>query len=216
MPEVANQPRRRYAGKSAAERRAERRERLLEAGLQLFGGGPGYRAASVSALCETAGLSTRQFYQEFHNLEEVLAVLHGRVNDLAEQAAVEALTRTAGQDIERRATAAFRAYAASVTADPRRVRLAFVEVVGVSPQMERRRLERRTRWAELIHAELMAVSGGGEAASRAYRVATTAFVGAVNGLVHDWSAGYVDATLDEMAAALVNMLVNIPREPPSR
>ena len=211
MAGTARRPTGRYAGRSAEERRAERRRRLLDAGLQLFGDSPGYRATSVSALCEAAGLSTRQFYEEFRSLEEVLATLHLMVNDHAERATRAALAEAADLDIEERAAAAFRAYAAAATGDPRYIRIAFVEIVGVSPRLERQRLARRARWVELIRSEATAAAERGEAAVRDYRIASTAFIGAVNGLLHDWSAGEVDATLDQIVDELVLLLLGMLR-----
>ncbi|MER7398446.1 TetR/AcrR family transcriptional regulator [Streptomyces sp. NPDC000151] len=203
----ARKPTRKYAGRPAAERRAERRERLLEAGLQLFGAGPGYRATSVTALCEEAGLSTRQFYEEFRNLEELLAALHAQVNGWGEEAAVAALAAAAERGVEERAAAAVRAYAEAVTDDPRRARVAFVEVVGVSPAFEQHRMARRAQWADLISAELTAAAARGEAAPRDYRLAATVFVAAVNGFLYEWSAGFIDAPLDAVVTELVHLLL---------
>ncbi|MFE9643051.1 TetR/AcrR family transcriptional regulator [Streptomyces sp. NPDC006365] len=199
----------RYGGKSAQERQAERRRRFLDAALQLFGDSPGYRATTVAALSEAAGLSTRQFYEEFRNLEDVLAALHLQVNDWAEEAALAGLAEADGRPIEERVTAAFRAYAADVTGDPRRLRIAFVEIIGVSPRLERQRLTRRSRWIDFICAEADTAAERGEAASRDYRVAAAAFIGSVNGLLHDWSSGWVDATLDEVVDELVQMLLGV-------
>jgi AcrR family transcriptional regulator len=204
----------RYAGRSAEERRAERRSRFLDAGLRLFGDAPGYRATTVAALSEAAGLSTRQFYEEFRTLEDVLAALHLQVNDWAEEAALAALARAARLPVAERAAAVFRAYAANVTGDPRRIRITFVEIVGVSPQMERQRLARRARWVDFICAEAARAVERGEAEPRDYRVAAAAFIGSVNGLLHDWTAGWVDATLDELVDELVRMLLGILRPAP--
>ncbi|MFJ4690533.1 TetR/AcrR family transcriptional regulator [Streptomyces sp. NPDC088766] len=201
----------RYAGKSAAERQAERRRRFLDAALRLFGDTPGYRSTTVAALSEAAGLSTRQFYEEFRTLEDVLAALHLQVNDWAEEAVVAAFAAARDLPLAERVAAFFRAYAGSVTADPRRIRITFVEIVGVSPRMEEQRLARRARWVELICAEADAAAGRGEAAPRDYRLAATAFIGSVNGLLHDWSAGWVDATLDEVVDELVRQLLGILR-----
>ncbi len=153
----------RYAGKSAEERKAERRRRFLDAALELFGGGPGYRSTTVAALSEAAGLSTRQFYEEFRTLEDVLAALHLQVNDWAEAAVLTAAAEAAGAPIAQRAAAIFRAYAADVTRDPRRIRIAFVEIIGVSPRLEEQRLARRARWVDLICAEAEAAVARGEA-----------------------------------------------------
>ncbi|MGW0828589.1 TetR/AcrR family transcriptional regulator [Streptomyces sp. NPDC002845] len=205
------QPTGRYGGKSAAERQAERRRRFLDAALQLFGDSPGFRATTVSGLSEAAGLSTRQFYEEFRTLEDVLAALHLQVNDWAEQAALTGLAAADGQSIMERATAAFRAYGANVTGDPRRLRITFIEIIGVSPRLERQRLERRSRWIDFICSEAAAAAARGEAVPRDYRVAAAAFIGSVNGLLHDWQAGWVDASLDEVVDELVRMLLGILR-----
>ncbi|MEW2403161.1 TetR/AcrR family transcriptional regulator [Streptomyces sp. NPDC046862] len=207
------QPTGRYGGKSAEERKADRRRRFLDAALQLFGDSPGFRGTTVAALSETAGLSTRQFYEEFRTLEDVLAALHLQVNDLAEEAALVGLATAQGQSITERATAAFRAYAANVTGDPRRLRITFIEIIGVSPRLERQRLERRSRWVDFICAEAAAAAERGEAARRDYRIAAAAFIGSVNGLLHDWQAGWVDANLDEVVEELVQLLLGILRPP---
>ncbi|AIS01958.1 TetR/AcrR family transcriptional regulator [Streptomyces glaucescens] len=201
----------RYGGRSAEERQAERRRRFLDAALRLFGDRPGYRATTVAALCEAAGLSTRQFYEEFRTLEDVLAALHLQVNDWAEQAVRAAVAQAAGLPLAERVAAIFHAYAADVTADPRRIRITFVEIVGVSPRLEEQRLARRARWIDLIRAEAEAAVARGEAAPRDYRLPAAAFIGSVNGLLHDWSAGWVDATLDEVVTELVRQLLGLLR-----
>lgn len=201
----------RYGGRSAEERQAERRARFLAAALRLFGGAPGFRGTTVAALSEAAGLSTRQFYEEFRTLEDVLAALHLQVNDWAEEAVLAGFSAARDLPLTDRVTAVFRAYAGNVTADPRRIRITFVEIVGVSPRLEEQRLERRARWVELICAEATAAAGRGEAVPRDYRLAAAAFIGSVNGLLHDWSAGWVDATLDEVVDELVRQLLGILR-----
>jgi AcrR family transcriptional regulator len=207
------QPTGRYGGRTAEERQAERRRRFLEAGLKLFGASPGYRSTTVAALSEAAGLSTRQFYEEFRTLEDVLAALHLQVNDWAEQAAAAALAEARDLPLAERAAAVFRAYAANVTSDPRRIRIAFVEIIGVSPRLEEQRLERRSRWVDFICGEAARAAARGEAAPRDYRLSATAFIGSVNGLLHDWRAGWVDATLDEIVDELVRQLLAILRPP---
>ncbi|MES5817448.1 TetR/AcrR family transcriptional regulator [Streptomyces sp. RG80] len=199
----------RYGGKTAEERQALRRRRFLEAALQLFGDTPGYRNTTVAALSEAAGLSTRQFYEEFRTLEDVLAALHLQVNGWAEEAVLAAVADADDLPLAQRGAAIFRAYAANVTADPRRIRITFVEIIGVSPRLEEQRLARRAGWIDLLCAEANAAVARGEAAPRDYRLPAAAFIGAVNGLLHDWSAGWVDATLDEVVEELVRQLLAI-------
>lgn len=213
MPGRLRAPTGRYGGKTAGERQAERRRRFLAAALQLFGDTPGFRATTVAALSEAAGLSTRQFYEQFSTLEDVLATLHLQVNDWAEKAVLEAAAGASGLPLAERATAIFRAYAGNVTCDPRRIRVTFVEIIGVSPRLEEQRLARRAGWVDIICAEAEAAAARGEAASRDYRLAATGFIGSVNGLLHDWSAGWLEATLDEVVDELVRQLLGILRPP---
>ena len=91
----------RYGGKTAEQRQAERRGRFLDAALRSFGGAPGYRGTTVASLSEAAGLSTRQFYEEFRTLEDVLAALHLQVNAWAEEAVVAAASPPTGQAARR-------------------------------------------------------------------------------------------------------------------
>ncbi|WP_030561574.1 TetR/AcrR family transcriptional regulator [Streptomyces aureocirculatus] len=208
-------PARAYGGKSAEQRRSERRRRLLQAGIELFGAGPGaYRAASVASLCARADLSTRQFYEEFRNLEEVLAALHGQVQHFAQAAITKALAEAAEGGVRERADAAFRAYARVLTANPHLVRIAFVEVTGVSPELEQQRLEARKGWVDLVVAALDEAVARGEIGARDYRIAALGFVAAVNGLLYDWTAGYVDASLDTIVDELMLMFMGLLRPPP--
>ncbi|SEG75271.1 DNA-binding transcriptional regulator, AcrR family [Thermomonospora echinospora] len=197
----------RYGGRSAAERQAERRRRFLEAGLDLFGAGPGYRATKITDVCRAAGLSTRQFYEEFRTLEDLLAELHLYVNDVAAQAVVDLLPQVQHLDPIDRYTRLFRAYAAGVTADPRHTRIAFVEIIGVSPRLDRQRLDRRARWIDFLCEQAEAAAARGEIPARDFRVPAAAFIGAINGLMHDWAVGWVDATLDQIIDELLQILL---------
>ncbi|MFD9907919.1 TetR/AcrR family transcriptional regulator [Streptomyces sp. NPDC059063] len=212
----ARRPARAYGGRSAEERRAERRGRLLEAAVELFGAGPGaYRSASVAALCARADLSTRQFYEEFRNLEEVLAVLHGQVQKAAQSAIMRTLAEQVEGSVREQAEAAFRAYAQVLTAHPHLVRIAFVEVTGVSPELEKQRLEARKGWVDLLVAALDEAAARGEIGARDYRIAALGFVAAVNGLLYDWTAGYVDASLDTIVDELMRMFMGLLQAPPA-
>ncbi len=64
-----------YAGLSAPERRAERRERLLDAALELFGTA-GFPKTTIPMLCSAAGVTARHFYDEFDSREALLRTLY--------------------------------------------------------------------------------------------------------------------------------------------
>lgn len=62
---------RKYGGLSLDQRKKQRRDKFLEAGLCVFGS-TGYRQASVRRLCQEAELTDRYFYEACGNLETLL------------------------------------------------------------------------------------------------------------------------------------------------
>ena len=70
-------PARRYGGKSLEQRRDERRGRLLDAGLELFGT-QGFQHTTIEQLCAAARLNPRYFYEQFGTREELLGAVYER------------------------------------------------------------------------------------------------------------------------------------------
>jgi AcrR family transcriptional regulator len=195
----------RYGGRDVSERQAARRARFLEAGLDLFGGERGYRATRVTDVCNTAGLSTRQFYEEFDTLEALLAELHLVIHDEADQAL--AAKPPGFQDLGPVAQArwSIRALLTAITDDPRHTRIAFVEVIGVSPRLEAQRLKNRGRLIQAMCQGAEAANAAGDLPPGNYPLISAACIGAVNGLLHDWVLGAVDASRDEIIDQLIDV-----------
>src|SRR5436305_11601892 len=106
-----------YRRQTAAQRRAARREKLIDAAVEAFGT-KGFRATSIEELCATAGISTRNFYEEFSSREELLIALHDELNQRAFDAVVEALADTDPNDLDERARIGTLAYFQVMTGDP--------------------------------------------------------------------------------------------------
>src|SRR5436305_775410 len=73
-------PARSYGGVSAEQRMAERRERLLDAGLSEFGT-RGVTSTGVKDICRAAGLTDRYFYESFHRLDELFTAVFDRATE---------------------------------------------------------------------------------------------------------------------------------------
>jgi AcrR family transcriptional regulator len=183
----ANGDGRRYGGLTAAERRADRRARLLDAALQLFAT-TGYAATTIEELCTAASISTRTFYEEVSGREELLLLLHDRILREAEEAAIAALMAAPSDDVRARATAAMRAYVEAMTRDPRHARLAYVEAVGVSPALEAQRHAWMRHFARLIAGEAQSLAQRGLAPRRDHSLTGMAVVGAIDRLIVHWAA----------------------------
>ncbi|MET0449239.1 MAG: TetR/AcrR family transcriptional regulator, partial [Aeromicrobium sp.] len=89
-----------YRGMTAQQRVADRRDRLVEATLEVWGrdGGP---TVTMTRICAEAGLTERYFYESFDNLDAaLLAVMDGIAAEIAERS-VAALEATAGGPSDR-------------------------------------------------------------------------------------------------------------------
>lgn len=126
-----------WRGLSPEQRVAERRERLLASALEVFAT-QRFHASKVRDVCREASLTERYFYESFEGKEALLAALAERiVADLV--TAVAPSIALLDSDPDAAIDGAARAVVCSLTDDPRRARILFVEVVGVSPELEDRR-----------------------------------------------------------------------------
>jgi len=184
-----------YRGITAAQRRAERRERLLEAGLELFGT-IGYARTSVRAVSAAASLNSRYFYESFHSREDLLYAVYQRIlNDISTRAS-EAMTSE--DTLEGQARASLRAAWTTITEDRRKARIVTLEVVGVSERLERLRRESRQALAQLTADNALLLAGSG-VRLRLDPVLTARFLmGGVVEILLEWISGDLDASADEV------------------
>lgn len=199
---------RQYGNQTADERRAARRARMLSAGLDAFGGPLGYRGTTIEALCTAAGVSTRNLYEEFGSREALLIALHDDLNERALHAVVAALADVDPLDVHARAHGATSAYLQVMTTDRRWARIALVEMVGTSPDTEAARRASIDRFVALIEFEADRLAAAGVIPDRPHHLTAVALAGALNGLVHTWSAddgwtAQLPAVADEAARIIV-------------
>jgi len=179
---------RRYAGRSPRQRAAERRARLLAAGLELFGThGYGRTShSSIERLCAHARVTARHFYEELGGREELLRAVYDQVIDEARRAVLAALAG-APDAAAAKIRAGVTAFVHSYLDDPRHVRIACVEVVGVSAALERHRREVIHEFARLIQELAEAYAARGQRPGRDWSLAALALAGATNELLVEWT-----------------------------
>jgi AcrR family transcriptional regulator len=188
------EPARTYRGITPSQRQAERRARLLEAGLELFGT-LGYARTSIRAVSAAASLNSRYFYESFSSREDLLYSVY-------EQIVVDIFTKVseavAGEDtIEAQARAGLRAGWTAVTEDRRKARIVAIEVVGVSERLERLRRETRHALAQLTADRALSLAG--DLRLRLDPVITARFLmGGIVELLADWINGDLTASTDEV------------------
>jgi AcrR family transcriptional regulator len=199
---------RRYAGRAADERRAERRRRLMDAAVELFGT-RGYAATTIEALYSEARLAPRHFYEQFAGREQLLrAVYDETIAAVAD--AVAAARRTAPTDVEGRVRAVLTAFAGAMLSDPRRARIAYLEVPGTSRSLERHASRVVRGFAGVVEEEARAGATRGVLPDRDYALTAMLLVGGTNAILLDWLNDErrrpIDDVLDELTAAFVAVL----------
>lgn len=176
---------RRYAGQSDAQRRAARRARLLAAGLDLFGT-LGWAGGTVERLCSAAGVATRSFYEEFPSREALLLAVYAEVVDGA-TAAVRAAVAAAPLELAARVRVGLGAYVAYLSEDPRRARVAHVEVRAAGSGLEPQRRGAVVGFARLIEQEGRLLAAAGQRRADVTPLTALALAGAVNELLVEWT-----------------------------
>lgn len=137
-----------YRGMNPAQRRAHRRQRIIEAALELYGT-DGYGSTSILELCRSAGVATMQFYEEFPSSEDVLGAVHDEIVAMSMSEVSRALERS--EDDSRSQThACISAYCQFLLADPRRAKILCIETVGVSLKLEALRLKAIEQYADVL------------------------------------------------------------------
>ncbi|MDO8267123.1 MAG: TetR/AcrR family transcriptional regulator [Moraxellaceae bacterium] len=173
---------RRYRGASAEQRQHERRAKLLDAGLKVYGD-IGYHAATVRGICHEAGLTERYFYESFANSEDLLCAVYEQVIASQRERMVAAIA-AAVPDHAAMIRAGLTAFLAFVQESPASARVQFLEVLGVSPRVDQ--LYRRA--IETFAQLLRGLSEGNSTLARNVDMDTLSvgLVGAMVGIGSRW------------------------------
>ncbi|MEW2180509.1 helix-turn-helix domain-containing protein [Streptomyces sp. NPDC005406] len=153
-----------WSGVRAARDPAWVRAQLMAAGRTLFAV-YGYARTTVEDLCAAAQVEVRHFHREFESREALLVDLYDEVATRGMRAS-EAELSAEGMETcstEERVHRLFDAYVRAVTRDPREARVAFVEVLGVSREMEDHLTMWRSVWTEFLTQEAERARGRGHA-----------------------------------------------------
>lgn len=197
-----------YGGVSAADRTADRRRRLLEAGLELLGT-RGVAAVTVGDICAEAGLTKRYFYELFDSMGTFVdAVMDVVVERLA--ANVFAPQHRTGQWSRDRVAG----FVEALTADPRLARLLLLETFGAGGSLAGHRQALVHRAVEMLLADAHPAGTATAADEQAMRMAAYAMSGASTELLLAWLEGAFVATADELVDFLAELFarsVSLPK-----
>ena len=185
-----------YRGVEAPQRIAERRRRLLEAGLHLLGGQAIPADLTVRAICSQSGLAARYFYENFTDKDEFVgAVFDWVIADIATttQAAVSSAP---ARDQSRAAMANI---VRTISDDVRIGRLLFSARLA-NPVVVRKRAESGALFA-LLSGQHAGTALQLEQSDR-IKAAAHFMVGGAGQTLSAWLAGVLDFTPDPLAVQL--------------
>lgn len=192
-------PERPYRGVQAADRLAERRERLLVAGLDLLGA-PEMTELTVRGVCGRAGVAARYFYESFTDKDELVAAVFDRVvSDLAAstQAAVAAVAPA-------EQTRAGMAHLVTAAAEDTRVGRMLFSSQSPNATLMRKRAESSALFAILSGRHVETALG---VASNERITATAHFVvGGVAQTISAWLAGDIQLGTDQLVNQLTALV----------
>lgn len=180
------------------------RERILRAALTVFAR-KGYHRALVDDIVRTSRTSKGAVYHHFPNKQALFLAL---VDDFAArlaQTVADAIGRSHGA--LGKVEAALRAGLETFAGNRDLARILLLEAVSLGPAYEAKRAEIHERFAALIRGYLDEAAAEGSIPPLDTRVATLAWLGAVNEVVIQWLSRGEPDLLSEAAPALTPMLL---------
>ncbi|WP_223163725.1 TetR/AcrR family transcriptional regulator [Nocardioides humilatus] len=210
---------RRYGGKSAEQRRAERRAQLVEAALEIWQE-QGWAAVTMRGVCAKAGLTDRYFYESFTDRDALLGTIWDQMRDETLGMLLDAITGVADQDALSQLRAAVDAVVHHIADEPARAQIIFGDHDGSAV------LEQRRRDTVQMATDLMIGMATqflrDDADLKALRINVLLGIGGFVELMLAWRSGLLEATTDEIVghlsdvgAALADRFLR-PGPPPER
>jgi AcrR family transcriptional regulator len=224
---VTDTPKRRWRGIDPDQRQHDRRQRLLDAALELAGT-QGLNVVSLRAVCTQADLTNRYFYESFTDLDALLVALYDDlVQALIEQVGLGVLE--AGGQLEHRLAAGLNIGAQWFLEDPRRLRFLVIEATA-SQHLNARRRALTTQVAAAIQGIGHDLFGIPEAQRGSVAITARFFIGGIVEILTATVEGDLDGSdggpaLDALIASTTAILITLanatlptpsPRKAPNR
>ncbi len=194
-------PGRVYAGRSADERRAERRERLLDAGLELFGT-TGFSKTTIPMVCSASGVTARHFYDEFDSREALLRAVYDRIASAVFERVIQAL-RARDKDVIERIHDSNDAYFRYLTSDPRLARIYTIEAVGMHSDLEQHRRVSREAFVKKLTKATQRLDDRGIDS----RLLSAALAGAAHDLLLEWVLSTRRPSIERMVDTVTTLWI---------
>jgi AcrR family transcriptional regulator len=188
---VSGHRRSRWTGVPLEDRQALRRDDLLTAGAALLGGVDG-PAVTVRAVCRSAGLTERYFYESFSDRDEFIRAIY---DDVCTRAMSALMTAPTPRDAVER-------FVALMVDDPARGRVLLL-APQTEPALARSGAEWMPTFIDMLQRKLTTISD-----PVIQSMAATSLVGGLSALFTGYLGGRLTATREQFIDFCVDMLLN--------
>ena len=208
--QTAPPSRRPYGGVSHDDRKLRRRQQFLDAGLELFGT-IGYRQTTVRVLAKQAGATDRYFYESFANMEDLLVGVYDACLDRVQRAVLNSLDglppdSDPGVLISTTMDAFFHEFE-----DRRLARVCWIEILGVSPEVDAVYQGGVRRFADLLAALVRERYPALVPPERLSGLVSIALIGAISETALQWFLSEYEQPREDIVAALVTVFLGAAR-----
>ncbi|KAA1426383.1 TetR/AcrR family transcriptional regulator [Nocardioides antri] len=200
--EVAKVSRRTYGGKSAEQRRSERRAQLVSAALEIWQE-QGWAAVTMRGVCAQAGLTDRYFYESFADRDALLGTVWDQMRDETLAMLLGALEPVAEQGALEQLHAALDAVVHHIADEPARAQIIFGDHAGSAVLEQRRRDTVQMATDLMIGLARPYLRVGVD--EQALRINVLLGIGGFVELMLAWRDGLVEAGTDEIVERLTEV-----------
>ena len=192
--------RRNFRGLSLEQRQGERRTRLIEAGLQVYGT-QGFFSVTVRDVCAEAKLTERYFYESFKNSEQLFKAIYMQLIEQQQQLVMSAVMKSAGLTHEQMIRAGLTVFLRGLQDDPRMARILFVDAVLVSELHGTTILDAVSRFDRMIQGFMMLMLPEAHQRRLSLSLVATGLNGYVTHIVSRWVMGGFKESFEDVLDA---------------
>ena len=191
---------RQFKGLSLTERKQARREKLIEAGIAMYGT-QGFFSVTVKDVCNEAKLTERYFYESFKKSEELFQTVFLKMIEKMQTCLTQAVLMAAPEP-NNMVTAGLSALLSTIKDDPRMARIIYIDAMLVQDLHNQATIqETLTQFDRIIQGFVMITMPNAPHSAEGVSLMATGLNGYVTHIIIRWvSEGFKQPLEDVLAA----------------
>lgn len=197
---TADTKERQFKGLSLTERKQARREKLIEAGIAMYGT-QGFFSVTVKDVCNEAKLTERYFYESFKKSEELFQTVFLKMIEKMQTCLTQAVLMAAPEP-NNMVTAGLSALLSAIKDDPRMARIIYIDAMLVQDLHNQATIqETLTQFDRIIQGFVMITMPNAPHSAEEVSLMATGLNGYVTHIIIRWvSEGFKQPLEDVLAA----------------